>query len=128
MTVVPTGTTLKGVEALRRGGEKSASMVGAQPAQGRKQITNLFASEEWVCVEYDVRATVTGPLEVQGVTIIAAAVERTVELKVCVIAHIRDGKMDIVREYWDSATMGRQLGLDSTKVATAYSSLGSDGG
>src|SRR5262245_52998709 len=60
MTVVPTGTTFKGTEALRRGGESSAAMVGAQPVAGRKQITNLFASDDWACVEYDVRAIVVG--------------------------------------------------------------------
>ena len=128
MTVVPTGTTFKGIEALRRGGEESASMVGAQPSQGRKQITNLFASGDWVCVEYDVRATAAGPIALQNVTIIPAGVSRTIELKVCVIAHIRDGKIDHAGEYWDSASMARQLGVDGAVVAAMYSSLGSGAG
>jgi ketosteroid isomerase-like protein len=128
MTVVPTGTTFKGTEALRRGGEHSAAMVGAQPIEGRKQITNLFASDEWACVEYDVRASVAGPIEMQGVQIIPAGIERAIDLKVCVIAHVRDGKMDVAREYWDSASMARQLGLDNARVAAVYSSLGTDAG
>jgi ketosteroid isomerase-like protein len=63
MTIMATGATSKGHAALRQGGERSAAMVSAQPLVGRKHITNLFASEEWVCVEYHSRATITGPIE-----------------------------------------------------------------
>lgn len=99
-------------------------MVSAQPLQGRKQITNLFATEEWVCVEYHSRATITGPIEVRGVTIIPEGISRTIDTEVCVIAHIRDGKMDRAREYFDSATFAPQLKVDSASVAAMYSSLG----
>lgn len=128
MTIMATGATSKGHAALRRGGEWSASMVSAQPLQGRKHITNLFASEEWVCVEYHSQATITGPIEIRGVTIIPEGISRTIDTQVCVIAHIRDGKMDRAREYFDSATFARQLEVDSAEVSALYSSLLTDVG
>ena len=44
--VIASGGTIKGIEALRRAGEASASVIDGQPAQGRKQITNPFATDE----------------------------------------------------------------------------------
>ncbi|SRR6266700_205366 len=126
MTIMATGTTSKGHAALRQGGEWSASMVSAQPLQGRKQITNLFASDEWVCVEYHSRATITGPIEMRGVTIIPEGISRAIDTEACVIAHIRDGKMDRAREYFDSATFARQLEVNSAEVSALYSSLLTD--
>jgi ketosteroid isomerase-like protein len=128
MTIMATGATSKGHAALRQAGEWSASMVSGQPLQGRKQITNLFASEEWVCVEYHTQATITGPIEIQGVTIIPEGSSRTIDTQVCVIAHICDGKMDRAREYFDSATFARQLEVDRASIAAMYSSLGTDAG
>ncbi len=59
---------------------------------------------------------------------VVAPLVRKLELKVCVIAHIRDGTMDRVREYWDSASMARQLGMDSAALAAMYSSFESGAG
>src|SRR5438128_426391 len=94
----------------------SASMVAGQPAQGRKQITNLFASEHWACVEYGSHSTIAGPITLGGVEIVPEGGARSVEIRVCVIAHIRDGKMDRAREYFDSRVIARQLGPDSATV------------
>jgi ketosteroid isomerase-like protein len=124
--IVPTGTTYKGTAEIEQAGRASAAMVGAQPAQGRKQITSLFASEDCVCVEYDAQAAIAGPIEVGGVTILAEGASRTLELKVCVVAQIRDGKMDRAREYFDSSSMARQLGLDGASLGSLYGSLASE--
>jgi hypothetical protein len=97
-----------------------------QPVQGRKQITNLFASEDWACVEYGSHATIAGPITPGGVEIVPEGGTRSVEIRVCVIAHMRDGKMDRAREYFDSGVIARQLGLDSATVAAMYSSLGAE--
>jgi hypothetical protein len=71
-------------------------------------------------------ASIAGPITLRGVQIIPEGATRSVETRVCVIAHIRDGKMDRAREYFDSGSMARQLGLDSAPVAAMYSSLGAD--
>lgn len=126
MTVVPLGVTFKGVDEFRRGGVKSSAMVGTQPLEGRKQITHLFGSgDDWVCVEYDVQASVDGPIVLQNVIVVPAGVSRNLELKVCVIAHVRNGKMDVAREYWDSASMARQLHVDSALLEAMYASMSS---
>jgi ketosteroid isomerase-like protein len=128
MTIIATGATSKGHAALRRRRERSAAMVSAQSLAGRKHITNHFASEEWVCVEYHSRATITGLIEMRGVTIIPEGISRAIDTEVCVIAHIRDGKMDSAREYFDSATFARQLEVESASVAAMYSTLLTDAG
>ena len=71
----PLGVTFKGVDEFRRGGVKSSAMVGTQPLEGRKQITHLFGSgDDWVCVEYDVQASVDGPIVLQNVIVVPAGV------------------------------------------------------
>ena len=101
-------------------------MVGGQPPEGRKQITNLFATDDWACVEYDVVATADGPIELEGITLIPAGERRALELRVCVIVNITDGKMAVAREYWDSASMARQLGVGDAQLSAMYASLGSE--
>jgi ketosteroid isomerase-like protein len=122
--VVATATVYKGLAELERAGRVSASLIAGQPAQGRKQITNLFASEDWTCVEYSTHATIAGPIRLRGVEVVPDGVTRSVETRVCVIAHVSNGKMDRAREYFDSGGIARQLGLDSATVAAMYSSLG----
>ncbi len=124
--VVATGTIYQGVAELERAGGASAAMVAGQPAQGRKQITNLFASEDWACVEYATHATIAAPIALRGVELVPTGATRSVDTRVCVIAHIRDGKMDRAREYFDSGSIARQLGLDSATVAAMYSALGAE--
>ena len=121
--IVATDTTFKGIEGVRRAAVASMSKVGDQPSQGRKQITNVFASQEWVCAELEAEATITGPVKVKNVTVIPEGESRTFRNKVCVVAHIKKGKIDRLTEYWDSAAYTRGLGLDSATLATLYSSL-----
>lgn len=124
--IVPTNTTYKGLSEIRKAGEKSAAMVGGQPAEGRKQITNLFAGDDWACVEYDSEATITGPVTIQNLTIIPEGTKRTVILKACVVIHLKDHKIYRAREYFDSSSMARQLGLDQATLAKMYSELGAE--
>ncbi|HUH63423.1 MAG TPA: nuclear transport factor 2 family protein [Terracidiphilus sp.] len=121
-TIVATGTTTRGIEALRRGGIASAAVIGDQPSSGRKQITNLFAAGDWACVEYDVTATLQGPIEIGGSTLIPAGTSRPLRTKVCIVLHIRDGKFDCAREYFDVYGMARQTGIDPAIVSAIYSS------
>jgi len=119
-TIVATGATTKGVEALRRGGEAAASVVSSQPNEGRKQITNVFATAEWACVEYDVYATVNGSLRVNDVEIIPKGASRTIQTQVCIVFHMGDGRFDRAWEYFDTGSMGRQLGVSAAVVANLY--------
>ena len=71
-------------------------------------------------------ATIAGPIAPRGLAIVPEGATRSIELRVCVIAHIHDGKMARAREYFDSGSIARQLGLDSATVAAMYSSLGAE--
>jgi len=124
--VISTDSTFKGIEQIKRAGEVSASYVALQPVEGRKQISNLFATAEWGCVEYHTDATVTGPVKIKDVEIIPKGVTRTTKQLVCVIFHFRGGKFDVGREYFDTSTYARQLGLSPTMVAELFSSFGSE--
>lgn len=76
-------------------------------------ITNLFADEDWVCVEYVAQSTVTaGKLEQLNIT---ATEGKSVDVLGCSVYHIQDGKIDIAREYIDVLTMLRQLGVEAFK-------------
>jgi len=99
-------------------------MSSGQPSEGRKQITNLFATDDRACVEYDTDATVTGPIAVQNVEIIPKGVSRTIQTKVCIVFHIRNGKFEVGREYFDTSSIARQMRLNSGAVADMYSSMG----
>ena len=60
----------------------------------------------------------------RGVPLIEAGESRKVELDVCVVAELRNGKIHKAREYFDSATMSRQLGLDPQRLAALFEGLG----
>jgi steroid delta-isomerase-like uncharacterized protein len=123
--VVPTGMTYRGRDEIGQAGQKSASAVGGQPIQGRKQITHLDAGDDWACVEYDTQATITGPIHFQNVTLVPEGVTRDVVTKACVVFQIRNGLLDRAREYFDAFSMAQQLGLDRDALAKMYASLGS---
>ena len=92
--------------------------------KGFKQLTHLFATETDACVEYIARADTSQPLtdeekhsNMHGLDISKAkTIANSVEVPVCFICHFTEaGKIDRVREYWDSATMLRQFGIESLK-------------
>jgi len=121
--IMATDTHYKGIGDIRKAGEVSASMISGQPSAGRKQITNLFATDEWACVEYRTDAKVSGPISVKNVEILPKGVSKTVRQQVCIVFHIRDGKFELGREYFDTSGMARQLGLNSSDLASFYSSM-----
>jgi len=123
--VIPTGSTYRGVEQIRNAGHRSAALVGDQPAHGRKQITHLEAGNDWACVSYDAHATITGPLILDGVTVIPKGVDRTIVTKACVVFEMSDAKITRGTEYFDKAAMAQQLGIDQPVLERLYSSLGS---
>jgi ketosteroid isomerase-like protein len=121
---IPTGVVYKGMAKMKE---------LAQMAYRRhvwKEITHIMATDEEVCVEYTVRADISQPLTegekaggLHGVDISKAKTSKTpFELKLCFVCHIKDGKIDLAREYWDAATITRQLGIASplTRLLTFF--------
>jgi ketosteroid isomerase-like protein len=123
-TIIASGTTIRGIEALRQGGERSAAAVSGQPTAGRKQITSLFATDELACVEYDSDATISGPITVKGIELVPRGVSRNIKMKACLVFHFRDGKFDRCREYFDTGSFARQLQISPTDVADVFSENG----
>jgi ketosteroid isomerase-like protein len=109
---VPTGVVYHGMAKMR----ELAAVAYRRRAQ--KVLTHLMATDEDVCVEYTNTADISQPYtegERAGIHGINASRAKTsaapLELKVCFVCHIKDGKIDRAREYWDVATVTRQLGI-----------------
>jgi hypothetical protein len=88
------------------------------PDDARHEITNLFASDDdWVCLEYTVRGTVTK--EFTHLHIEHPVVGQKLEMRAVDVFRMRHGKIVTAREYYDHATLMRQLGIEPTKAARA---------
>jgi ketosteroid isomerase-like protein len=75
------------------------------------EAVNEVAAGEWEIVECIGRGTNTGPLP--GPLVQSTPTGRTIEVRFCWVAHLRDGQIDHLRDYQDHATMMQQLGLAS---------------
>ncbi len=121
---IPTGVVYKGMTKMKELAEV------AYRRRGWKDITNLIATDDEVCVEYIARADMSKPLTkaekesgLHGIDLSKAKASNTpFELRVCFVCHIKDGKIDRAREYWDAATITRQLGIANpvTKLLTYF--------
>jgi len=69
-------------------------------------VKNIHAAGDTVVVEFVARGTHRG--ELMGIS----PTNRKVEVPVCNIAEIRDGKIYAEREYFDNAFMLQQLGIE----------------
>jgi ketosteroid isomerase-like protein len=116
--VVPTGVTHKGFDVMRKLAEMAYSRGGW------KDITNIFASEDEACVEYNAKGNLSEPLSeserktgIHGIDLSSAKpAAKTIELKVCFVCHFKNGKIDRAREYWDTASLMRQMGVDNPRL------------
>jgi ketosteroid isomerase-like protein len=123
-TIVPINTTYKGIDQLRNAGKGSATVIGGQPVEGRKQITHLSGGATWALVEYDVHANIAGPIVLGDITLLPEGVSREVVTKTCVVFQMKDGKLYRGAEYFDTTSVAEQLGLDHEVLAKLYSALG----
>ena len=73
------------------------------------EVTNLIADGDTIASEHTGRGTHTGPLPTPGGII--PATNRPFELKFAEIFQLRGGKIAVMKAYWDSASLMRQLGL-----------------
>jgi len=72
-------------------------------------VTNQVASEDQVVSEFTARGTHTGILMTPAGAVPPTG--RTVDFTVCEVWRLRDGKLAVLRNYQDAASLLRQLGL-----------------
>jgi ketosteroid isomerase-like protein len=73
-----------------------------------KKLVNLFASDEYACLEYLTGGTLTGRADFQTVSFEPTG--RHYEFQCCFVFRLRDGKIDRVHEYFDLDTARRVTG------------------
>ena len=103
--LVALGQTLTGRDGFRRFMERFARASSDM----KKDITNQVASAEQVVSEFTLIGTHDGPLRTTSGKI--APTGKAIELEVVEVIGIRDGKVATIRNYSDTATLMRQLGL-----------------
>jgi len=106
VVLVPFGQTFHGPEGFRN------FMMGfksAFPDITINQVVSQIATDEAVVSEFTARGTHTGPLMTPAGEVPPTG--RTVDLTVCEVWQIRDGKVASLHNYQDAASLMRQLGL-----------------
>lgn len=76
---------------------------------GSLEITNIIVQGEWAVVEFVNRGTQTGPLHSSLGTFPPSG--KRMEARYCSVMQVRNGKVVAGRDYYDSASIARQLGL-----------------
>ncbi|RSK33608.1 nuclear transport factor 2 family protein [Rhodovulum iodosum] len=102
---VARGELLPGPEAYKRDYER---WLTAFP-DGALEITNVIVQGDWAVVEFTNRGTQTGPLRSSLGTFPPSG--RRMEARYCSVMRVKDGKVVEGRDYYDSASIARQLGL-----------------
>jgi SnoaL-like polyketide cyclase len=102
---VPTGRTLRGPE----GYNQIALFFADGFPDSTVELTNVFATEEQMVIEFTGRGTNTGPLHMP--TGDMPPTRQYSELRFCNVSRARDGKVISIHQYYDVMTMLQQLGL-----------------
>ena len=102
--IVPTGDTLKGKEQIRR---LAPNHWAASPDR-IKTLVNVFASEDFACLEYRTAGTLSNQADFPSISFQPTG--KHYEFLCCFVFHIANGKIDRVHEYFDLETVKRQLG------------------
>ena len=76
---------------------------------GALEITNVIVQGNWAVVEFTNRGTQTGPLQSSLGGFPPSG--RYMEVRYCSVMRVQDGKVVEGRDYYDSASIARQLGL-----------------
>jgi steroid delta-isomerase-like uncharacterized protein len=103
-TIIPTGDTLKGKTILA---ELAPNHWAASPNR-IKTLVNVFAGEEFACLEYRTGGTLTAQADFPSISFPPTG--KKYEFQCCFVFHIANGKIDRVREYFDMETVKRQIG------------------
>lgn len=102
---VPTGMSARGPQAVR----DSAQILSTAFPDGKFEIISVVAGERNAAIEYWARGTHTGPLNAPAGTL--QPTNRKVELRLCDVMEIQNGKITRVSSYWDLYGLLNQLGL-----------------
>ncbi len=102
---VPTGVFGRGPKAARDG---TQALLTAFP-DSKAEILNVIAGERSAVVEYLARGTHTGALAARAGTLPPTG--RKVEMRICDVMDIQNGKVTAIRTYWDMYGLMVQLGL-----------------
>jgi ketosteroid isomerase-like protein len=70
----------------------------------------VFASDDWVCLEYTARGTITK--ELAHLNLKYSPKGQKMEIRAVDVFHLRNGKAAGCREYYDHAALMRQLGVE----------------
>lgn len=86
---------------------------------GECKVLNVIVQDDWAVVEFVNRGTHTGPLRSSLGTF--APTGRRSEVRYCSVMRVADGMVVEGRDYYDSSTIVRQLGLmkDDSAATTA---------
>jgi len=106
VVLVPFGQTFRGHDGFRA---FMQSFKTAFPDIEVTEVINQVATDEAVVTEFKARGTHTGLLMTPAGEVPPTG--REVNLTVCEVWEIRDGKLTGFRNYQDAATLMRQLGL-----------------
>ena len=110
--VVPTNTTVHGKGQFRTMAENHWS---ASPDRVKRML-NLFADDEYACLEYVTSGTLKGDVDFSTAKV--GATGRTYELQCCFVFHFNgQGLIDKVREYFDMATVQRFAPVKQTEYS-----------
>jgi ketosteroid isomerase-like protein len=101
--IVSTGDTLKGKEQIA----KLAPNHWAASPDRLKTLVNVFASEEFACLEYRTAGTLSNQADFPSISFQPTG--KHYEFLCCFVFHIANGKIDRVHEYFDLETVKRQL-------------------
>ncbi len=78
-------------------------------ADGEVKVTNVIVQGDWAVVEFVNRGTQTGTLLSSLGEYPASG--RSINVRYCSVMRVKDGKVVEGRDYYDSASIARQLGL-----------------
>jgi steroid delta-isomerase-like uncharacterized protein len=83
----------------------------------KAQLHGAFVSGNTVVLELTWTGTHSGPLQTPEGTIPASG--RTIELRACQITEVTNGKAQATRQYFDMATLLKQIGVEIGQTARA---------
>jgi steroid delta-isomerase-like uncharacterized protein len=102
---VARGEVLRGPEAYRQDYRRWRDAF----PDGEVKITNVIVAGEWAVVEFVNRGTQTGTLHSSLGEFPPTG--RAMEVRYCSVMKVKDGKVVEGRDYYDSASIAKQLGL-----------------
>jgi steroid delta-isomerase-like uncharacterized protein len=102
--IVPTGDVIRGKAEFA---ELATNHWSASPDRTKK-LLNLFAAEDYACMEYISGGTLTGEVDFGSLAIPPSG--RAYQIQCCFVFHFKDHKIDRVHEYFDMDTVKRITG------------------